>query len=235
MHQRSGMPVLIVDPRGRIRWHEVFENNPYILRARPPVADGFKRIISGGGVRPYIALKGPTRWAWKPYRPKPAELFFTDAERAFAEPYRGMVMVEPNVKPNSHENKAWIASRWVELVDQLDLPWVQCVPQLATPHPGVKVLKVLTPTFRLACAVLSVAKAFVGTEGGLHHAAAAVGTPAVILWSEFISPDITGYDSMVNLRHAGVACGNRLNCKGCRASMDAITVDEVVNALKGLV
>jgi ADP-heptose:LPS heptosyltransferase len=66
------------------------------------------------------------------------------------------------------------------------------------------------------------------------HAAAAVGTPAVILWSEFISPEITGYSSMTNLRHAGKPCGNRLACASCRKSMEAITVDEVVRALEKL-
>ncbi len=91
--------------------------------------------------------------------------------------------------------------------------------------------QVPTPTFRHAAAVLSVCRAFVGTEGGLMHAAAAVGTPAVILWSEFISPEITGYSSMTNLRHAGKPCGNRFNCPSCRKSMEAITVDEVVAGL----
>jgi len=66
------------------------------------------------------------------------------------------------------------------------------------------------------------------------HGAAAVGTPAVILWSEFISPDITGYSNMRNIRHAGKACGNRFNCAGCRKAMDAITVSEVLTNLEGI-
>jgi ADP-heptose:LPS heptosyltransferase len=66
------------------------------------------------------------------------------------------------------------------------------------------------------------------------HAAAAVGTPSVILWSEFISPEITGYETMTNIRHAGKPCGNRMRCAGCRKSMEAITVEEVVAALEKL-
>jgi ADP-heptose:LPS heptosyltransferase len=114
--------------------------------------------------------------------------------------------------------------------------FLQCLPTHGNsrPLPGDNVLHVLTPTFRHAMAALSVCRAFVGTEGGLMHAAAAVNVPGVILWSEFISPDITGYTMHRNLRHAGVACGSRLNCSGCRASMAAITVGEVADNLKEL-
>ncbi len=89
-----------------------------------------------------------------------------------------------------------------------------------------------TTTFRQALAVLSVCRAFVGTEGALHHGAAAVGTPAVVLFSEFISPDVTGYPQHRNLRQAGAACGSRKPCKGCAESMRAISVLEVVANLK---
>ena len=232
LHKSNLLPVIILDRRGRPYWSEMWDGVPYILRK--PIGTPFTRIVNGSGTRPYIAAKTPAKWLWRAYKPYPAEIVFTPAELEFAEPYRGMIMIEPNGKNIGHTNKLWSPQRWIELVDQLDLAFVQCVPHPLTPHPGVKVLKVLTPAFRQACAVLSVAKAFVGTDGGLMHAAAAVGTPSVILWSEYTSPDIVGYDSMVNLRHAGKACGNRMNCHGCRAAMDKITVTEVVTALKGI-
>lgn len=225
-------PVMIVGGDGRPRWHELWNGLPYIVKRSygKPVL----RMVNGGGIRPYIAKKTPERWVWKPYKPIPAEIVFTKAELAFAEPFRGMVMIEPNVKNIGHLNKQWLVPRWLE-VSKTRSDFVQCVSspeQALPPH----VLKVVTPTFRHACAVLSVAKAFVGTEGGLMHGAAAVGTPAVILWSEFISPEITGYDSpkIINLRHAGKPCGMRTNCPGCRKSMEAITVDEVVESLERL-
>lgn len=231
LHKSNGMPVLIVDRGGRPRSHELWAGLPYIIQR--PGGKPCNRLVNGSGVRPYIAAKTPTRWHWRPFIPTPAEIRFTDAERAFAEPYRGMVMIEPNVKALGHDNKAWLPTRWVELTAGLRLPWVQCVnaPEQALP---AHVLKVITPNFRLAAAVLAVSKAFVGTEGGLMHAAAAVGTPAVILWSEFIDPSITGYSTMTNLRHAGKSCGNRLACPGCRKSMEAISVHEVEQALLGV-
>lgn len=228
MHKATGQPVVIVGVDGRPRWSPLWEGLPYILHrgaGRP-----FVRMINGPNARPYIAAKSITRWAWRPYKPEPAQIVFTPAELAFAAPFRGMVVIEPNVKNIGHDNKAWLPMRWIDL-SKTRSDFVQCVssPDQALPH---NVLKVITPTFRHAAAVLSVAKAFVGTEGGLMHAAAAVGTPSVILWSEFISPEITGYSTMTNLRHAGKPCGNRLACASCRKSMEAITVDEVTRALE---
>ena len=231
-HEKTGRPVLITDPVGKPQWSEVFEHNPYII-PKPFAAGGFVRVISSSGNRPYIAAKSAGRWTWKPYTPIPAEMFFTDAELAFAEPYRGAVMVEPNVKATGHSNKAWIAERWVQLSAELvayhHSRVIQC-----TQSSTVKVLpsaeRVVTPTFRQALAVLSVCRALVTTEGGLMHGAAAVGTPAVVLWSEFIDPSITGYKQHRNIRHASKTCGMRINCPSCRRSMEAITVDEVFNA-----
>jgi ADP-heptose:LPS heptosyltransferase len=233
VHAANKLPVLIVGRRGIPMWSEVFEHNPYILRR---ATQRCNRVVSGGGVRPYIDLKTPGRWFWKPYKPIPAELFFTKEEKAFAEPYRGMVMIEPNVKAIGHTNKAWPMTRWkqVALAAILHHPAgvVQCG---ASGFQGLPdVTHVITPTFRLALAVQSVCKAFIGTDGGLMHGAAANEIPAVILWSEFTSPEIVGYPRMVNLRHAGKPCGMRVNCPGCAAAMDKITVAEVVAALKGI-
>lgn len=233
LHKANGLPVKIVGAHGRPMWSEVFEGVPYILRPNQFHSGRVNRLVSGGGVRPYIVQKTPTKWYWRPYKPKPAEMFFTPTERAFAKPYAGMVMIEPEVKNTGHTNKAWPHARWVEVVSTMpNTRFIQCGPPGTTSM--LRVQPVITPTFRHAAAILAVSKAFIGTDSGLMHAAAAVDTKAVILWSEFTSPDICGYDSMVNLRHAGKACGNRLNCPRCRTAMDKITVTEVVAALKGI-
>lgn len=228
LHATTGRPVVIVDRRNRPQWHELFDGVPYLRRDHGPDT---VRIFNAPGHRPYIAMKTPARWRWKTYSPTPAEIVFTPEELAFAQPFRGAVMIEPNVKAQGHTNKAWPRERWLQLVERIDQPMVQCVPQ-AMPALPPKVLKVITPTFRHACAVLSVARAFVGTEGGLMHAAAAVRTPAVILWSEFISPRITGYAGHLHIRHAGESCGSRRPCAGCAESMARISVDEVAQNLQ---
>lgn len=228
IHAKTGRPVVVVDRMNRVQWHEVFNGLPYIKQRHSLHS---LKVYSASGLRPYIAKKTPDRWTWKPYQPHPAEIAFTAAELEFARPFHGMVMIEPNIKAIGHSNKGWIWSRWEKVVAAMpETRFVQCsgAHQLTAPN----VTHAPTATFRQALAVQSVSRAFVGTEGGLHHGAAAVGVPAVILWSEFISPEITGYATHRNLRHAGKPCGSRKDCDTCRASMDAITVDEVGHNLK---
>lgn len=237
LHKSSGgQKILIVGRDGKPVKSDLFVGVPYLITGvghRPPASFGpYQRLVNGSGIRPYIAGKTPEKWTWRKYRPAPAQIVFTAEELRFAERYRGHVMVEPNVKAVGHDNKSWLPTRWRELVRALSdekISAIQCVPGGVTP---ITDRAVLTPSFRYACAVLSVSRAFIGTEGGLMHAAAAVGVPGVILWSEFISPSITGYDMHRNIRHADEACGMRTDCKHCAASMERITVSEVLTNLK---
>lgn len=234
LHKQTGNSVLVVDASGRPQWSEVFEGVPYILR-RPARGVPYEKLRNASGLRPYIAGKTPERWTWRPYKPIPAQIVFTAAELHFAEPFRGLVMLEPHVKRIGHSNKDWGPINWSQLDSAL---WLAGVKTVQCGPTGTRFLNhampALTPSFRMAAAVLSVARAFVGTEGGLMHAAAAVGTPSVIIWSEFISPEITGYKQHVNLRKAGKPCGSRTDCDGCRQSLLAITPAEVAGALKGV-
>lgn len=227
LHAQTGRRVMVVGRSGAIAWSEVFEGNPKILK-RPE--RNALRLINAGGVRPYIAAKSPTHWRWKLWDISPGELFLNDAERAFAAAHAGRILIEPNTK-ESGSNKAWIWSRWQELVDRGG-DFIQVGGSGAPRLTGVKFVE--TVTFRQACAVLAVSRAFVGAEGGLHHAAAALGIPAVVLFSEFIEPLYTGYKTHRNLRHAGPPCGSRIPCAGCRESMEKISVDEVSANLEQL-
>ena len=231
LHHRSKLPVLVVARDGRpVPWPEIWNGIPYLIKrqgGRP-----CNRMVNGSGYRPYIAAKTPGKWTWRAYKPKVAEIVFTQAELDFAEPYRGRIMVEPNVKNNGHRNKAWLDIYWSQLVQLLrKTPMVQCGPEGADFLHGVT--RVPTPNFRLACAVLSVCRAFVGTEGGLMHAAAAVGVPGVIIFGGFISPAVTGYALHRNLfTGEGLGCGMRTNCPHCAAAMTRITPAMVADKLK---
>ncbi len=231
LYKSNKLPTVIVDRYGRPYWNEMWDGVSYILkRAAGKQAN---RLQNGPGVRPYIAGKTPNNWTWRAHKPTPAEIHFTPEEKAFAEPYRGMVMIEPNVKAIGHDNKAWIADRWLTL-SRTRRDFVQCLPPGgSSPLSLSGVRRATTPSFRHAAAVLSVCKAFVSTEGGLHHAAAAVGTPAVVIFGGFISPAVTGYAAHRNLfTGTGLGCGARLNCTHCRKAMENITVDQVVTELE---
>lgn len=226
MNEISGKPVLVLGRAGRVMWSpEVFTNNPRIIR-RPE--GSFQMLQNGPGMRPYIAAKQERRWVWKSWPIAPGEIYLSEDERSSAWPWTGCVVIEPHTKV-ADGNKSWQWERWQAVVDAMpNVRFVQVGPFNTRALDGVEMA---TTSFRQAAAILSVSKAFVGTEGALHHAAAALGIPAVVLWSEFISPDITGYAQHRNLRHAGEPCGARVPCVGCKISMGLITVDEVVGNL----
>jgi hypothetical protein len=231
LQERDPRPVLVVDIRGHPRWSEIWEGNPRMVRDR---SRPHQTLLNGPNARPYIAQKSATHWHWKKYECQPGEIYLSEAERALAERWRGYVLVEPNVKATRPDsvNKQWIWERWQRLAQMALAPMVQVGPSGTRLLEGVAHAE--TATFRQACAVLSGCKAYVGTEGGLHHAAAALGIPAVVLFGGFISPASTGYSMHRNLFY-GPACGARLPCRHCREAMAAISVGEVAGHLLELI
>lgn len=228
INERTGKRVVVVDRMNRPRWSEAFDNNPRICRNHE---DHTERLLNSGGARPYIRAKTNEQWQWRRWDINPGELWLTDEEREFGRPYDGCFIIEPLTKdPNS--NKRWVENRWQEVVDRFpNATFVQMGPD---PSRRLHSVTYVRTTVRQAFGLLSAARGFVGTEGALHHAAAALKTPAVVLWSEFISPTFTGYPEQINIRHAQNTCGKRIPCASCRDSMMAITVSEVEQAIRGI-
>lgn len=225
IHLQTGQHVCIIGAHGRPLWSEVWENIPYIRRAP---GENIVRLINGGGWRPYIAGKTDLKWTWKPYRPIPGDIRFTFDELRHVEQYTGMIMLEPNIKTNASPNKQWPWERWVELANRLPGMCIQVGKEGTRSLPGVPFVR--TDTFRLAAAILLACREYIGHEGALHHAAAALGVPATVIFGGFISPENTGYDTHVNLFTGGVACGMRIPCKHCEDAMKRITVDMVLQS-----
>jgi hypothetical protein len=97
-------------------------------------------------------------------------------------------------------NKDWGWARWSELARQLE-PGRPPVAQFAEPgrrrSPGVEAI--LTPSFRAAARCWRGPSGGAARKAGLHHAAAALGTPTIVIFGGFISPRQTGYPHQVNL------------------------------------
>jgi len=226
-------PVRILDRLGRPRAHPLWAGNPAI--APPERHDTLPAITNGPLARPYCRAKEPTRWHWKPYVCRPAQLFFTPAELDFAASQQPCVVIEPTIKARASPNKDWGFRRWSEFARLAAERGIELT-QLGEQAPRLPHVRhwIATPDFRTACAVLGRARAFVGHEGGLHHAAAALGIPAVVIFGGFISPAQTGYASHRNLFTGGRPCGMRVRCRHCSTAMEAITPQHVLHELEAI-
>lgn len=216
---------------GKAQWSEVFTGNPRIEKAPVPGRD-YCIVRNHGGTRPYhLGYSAETQrftWNYK-FKAEPGELYLTPQQKATG--VVGAVIVEPNTKGAALSlNKAWPWDRWQGLVDALDLPWVQLGPPEARSLNGVR--RVVTPTFADALGWLYNASLVVTTDGAFHHAAAALGKPAVVLWGGLAPPQILGYDIHRNICHADRWCGSNFPCEHCREAMEAISLQEVIDAVR---
>jgi Glycosyltransferase family 9 (heptosyltransferase) len=230
-----GVRIAFGDGR-RIIWgpwsEQAFRNNPNIAPARPErcAVDGIaiEWIKYYKGHRNYNR-PGAGRWIWNyDFSPTPGEFYFDAGERALMRERRG-ILIEPNVpwQKSVAPNKDWGLERYQMLAGRLRTAGIQVFQfshgraRLA----GVEVVNVAN--FRAAAAALAGMTMAIVPEGGLHHAAAAVGTPAIVIFGGFIPPAVTGYASHINLAGAGEACGSWSRCDHCRRALNSITVESV--------
>jgi len=174
------------------------------------------------------------RWEWNyEFRPIPGEVFFTPEELEFGAQFgSGFVVIETNVMQKGFSpNKQWPIIRYnkvARLLQKDGAEVVQFVFNGGYVLPNVRQIR--TPTFRHAMAVLKYAALYIGPEGGLHHASAAVGAGAVVLFGGFIPPRVTGYDAHTNLTGSDVFCGSLQTCSHCKTAMETISVPDVMDA-----
>lgn len=205
------------------RWFDVWFNNPRI--AVPGEEGDFQELRPRENyLRPYMAAKTPQKWTWKEWRPPPGEIYLTQREREYGRLHAGRFVFEPSIKVGASPNKQWGWEKWVELAEMARAEGItvtQLGPSGIRLLPGAEHCE--TKTFREAAAVLETATAVVTHEGAMHHACAALGTKAIVLYGGFISPAVTGYDEQVNLFTGdGLGCGMRIPCACCRQAMDEI-------------
>lgn len=234
-NRRNGWITEILDKNGNQRMHNIWHNNPNILGAKLDslIADyegikGIKRLINHSGRRHYIdwTQSTPDKWIFQPWDIEPGEIFFDREEDFFrkaARPDTCDVLLDPGVKPG-RENKFWGLGNWNTLGNLLhaaNISW-----DVNNPNTSTDIRQWLADITRY--------KAIICHEGGLHHAAAALGIPCVVIFGGFISPSITGYDLPLhkNLTHAIEFCGLIRPCQHCREEMMAIKPEEVFEALQ---
>ena len=214
---------------------QIFRNNPNIAPPGDENDPDIEWVPFYRSHRIYNKQVGD-RWEWNyEFKAIPGELFFSDDENKFAQHFgEGYIVIEPNVPEfkTVSPNKQWETRRYNKVAKLLKKNGHSVVQFYSTLSrhiiPGA--IQIRTPTFRHAVAALKNAALYIGPEGGLHHGAASVGTPGVVLFGGFIPPAVTGYDFHTNLTGGAVACGSLHRCDHCREAMDRITVPAVMEA-----
>lgn len=215
--------------------HEIFKGNPNVARPGSEGAPDLEWIAHYRGHRLYARPSNGV-WLFNEIQFPPGEIFFTDEEKLWAEHCSDLgVVIEPRVKRRgacAGINKQWPLLRYQKLASMLQERGIQCsqfVPPLAAPLLR-NVRALYTQSFRHALAALSRADLYCGPEGGLHHGAAAVGVPAVVIFGGFANPKSTGYPMHANITAGGEPCGRMAECSHCQKAMHSITVEQVFEA-----
>lgn len=217
---------------------EIFKYNPHIARPGTERKNDIEWIAHYKGNRLYNK-SGGDRWIWNyEFKPVPGELFFSQDEVEFRNQQdAGFVLIEPNVpwQKSCAPNKDWGHDKYQAVADSL-IAQGERVVQFSHGTKRLNGVETINTqkSFRHALAALSRAKYSVLPEGGLHHGAAALGIPAVVLFGGFIPPQVTGYDIHVNLTGGEEACGSLKECQHCRRAMSKISVEEVLKATERL-
>ena len=215
---------------------EIFRHNPNVAR---PGSEGTADLVWVDyykGHRKYNSLDARReRWVWNyEFKASPGEIFFNSDEIAFYQTAgKDFILVEPNVPWHKSvaPNKDWGLKNYQAVVDLLLREGHEVVQTKHGRDQLKGVRSVSTPTFRHALAIMSQAKTVLVPEGGLHHGAAAVGVPAVVLFGGFIPPEVTGYSWHANLTGGAKACGSLGQCLHCKNAMRNISVEEVYQAV----
>lgn len=245
IYKATGARVLIVDLQGKPQWSPVWEHHPAIARSEQEPHR--TRLVNAPGARPYhkawAEADGKPMAVFSDWRAEDAlgHLVLTPAEIALGRELRAKigpyVVVEPYVKAEASPNKDWGFARFQEVLRRC--PGVTFV-QLGAAAGARPVLEratfVRTETFRHACGVLSQADAYLGPEGGLHHAAAALRRPAAVIFGSFTAPAQTGYSFHLNFyvgdQHA--PCGRWAPCGACAQALERISPEAVAQGLRSL-
>ena len=232
--------IAICDGQDRPRWHPLWDGNP-ILATPTDVARGesVTRIRNASGCRPYIQypFTVETGWTFTDWRARDhrGRLYLHSSDElagAKVRQHGRFVLIEPSPKP-AQPNRQWSLDAYRALVARhRDLRFVQPIHEATRSRlPGIE--HVPTHGFRETCGLLRAARLYLGPEGGLAHAAAALGVQAVVIFGGCISVETMGYPEHRNLvaETPGTPCGRYQPCPHCVVAMQSLTVEQVSHAL----
>lgn len=223
-YEQSGHPASILTMIDVARDHPAWHGNPAW------VEKGGKRIVDGGGSRPYIKSWRNNQVTFNlEYKARAGRVYLTNEERQAVQDIAGpYAIVSPVLKEKASPNKDWGVHNWEEVIKDFPCPVYQLLPDK-----NVKTIEgaigIVTPSFRVAMAYIENAALVMSNEGGAHHMAASLHIPAVVVFGAFTPPSVTGYDFHYNIAvetEQGY-CGNWNPCEHCKRAMASITPEMV--------
>jgi len=171
-----------------------------------------------------------------------AELYFDQEEKEWLrqsinknELNIKFIVIEPGSNDDWFGNlRAWPIDKWQELISS----FIEKIPNYKIVQVGLKKTQLIDgaldlrskTTFRQAAMLISKAALFIGTEGGLMHAARAVNAESLILWGGVTTPFFAGYPDKQYIIYKNVKCapcGHLGWCDNKHKCMNDILVDEV--------
>ena len=169
------------------------------------------------------------------------EIYFDSDEIAAAESLlQGLddfIVIEPQSNDEYTVNKKYPLEKWQFVADQLVKDGHKVV-QIGRETQDQVLSGVVNLTgktsFREAAAVIKNSKLFVSSEGGLMHAANAVGVESVILYTGFIHPTMTCYQENTNIwigKNHG-PCGMKVECTHCKSEAALHDPEEIVREVR---
>jgi hypothetical protein len=259
-NELTGKRIALGDGR-KLRWGkpemEVFQGNERLYHPGHPINNSAARWLRNySGSRPYIDRERMERefegvFPGKPFTTKvsdarlpwrytdweartngPGELYLTDKELEWGKaqlPAMPTIIIEPGTKPGASPNKNWGWDKYAEVSDGLSKLMEVRQFNAQALLPGAE--SITTSSFRQACSVLAASRIYLGAEGGLHHAAAALGVPAVVYYGGMHKSSMTGYDSQEFLEREGEPCGQRVICQHCIEIANDISPAEAFAAI----
>src|SRR5262245_8686043 len=177
---------------------EVFKNNPNIAPPGSEDADDLEWVAHYKGNRMTGKIDSrQNKIIFNPRFQAPVgEFFFDDEEQARAQQYKDgpFIVIEPNVRNPQHANKDWGFAKYQTVAlyfRSAGYRIVQFKSGIGSQY-ELDGAQLLEKPFRDAVAILQHAKLYIGCEGAQHHAAAAVGVKAVVLFGGLVPVSLTG-------------------------------------------
>lgn len=168
--------------------------------------------------------------------PTPDEL--AAASRVAAEIGRPFVLIEPHAKDTATANKGYPFPFWQAVADAVRGLGVEAVQVGTGGKPVLDGVRSVAGrlTFRETAALMPHSLTLVATEGGLMHAANAMGLPAVIVYTGYNRPWFAGYPENVSIfsDFECAPCGLQKPCPKSMRCRDRITPSMVIDGVTRL-